>query len=441
MNVQREVSKGRILVVEDDDRLRQVICRFLSKSGFDTTEAASGEVALDELARARPSAVLLDIHMRGMSGHNVLSELRSRHSGFELPVLVLSGDSSASNVIEALDGGANDFIAKPFDFELLGAKLQIHLERCARNRARALMDTVPIARATHQEQSRAGRRTSRRSVQPEALLSSRYSLERTIGKGAFGVVFSGTHKRLGRRVAVKFLDAKVARDPEQIAAFQREGALACSVQHPNAVQVHDCGVARDGSPYLVMELLEGQTLADELAARGALSVARATSILGDVAACLTASHRAGVSHLDVKPNNIVLHREGDAEIVKLVDFGAARLASAVGCAPQVGTPLYMAPERFTGDSVAASADIYSLGCVLYECAVGQPPHQGRGDDPVSALAIAHNLEDVDFARMVGEWSGAAVDLVAAMLAVDPLQRPTAKTVLRALRQLHPSREP
>jgi len=432
-------SQRKVLVVDDEDRLRAVLCRTMRKDGYETREAASGEDAIVAMQSERPDLVLLDIHMDGISGLDVLGWIRQRHSSFELPVMVVSGGGGAL-VVQALDAGANDFIGKPFNFEVLAAKVRVHLERSAAGVQRSLLDTVPGARHTGSRRSTGSRparvRTSRRSVAPAALLSSRYEIDRSIGEGAFGRVFSGHHTRLDRPVAIKMMRGHVRRTADEMAAFQREGAIACRLDHPNAVRVYDCGIAANGTPYLVMELLQGQPLQDELVACGRLDEQRACELMAPVASCVAAAHACGILHHDLKPANIFVHRDGDREIVKVVDFGTAELDAALSGSAAVarttGTPAYMAPERFSGDQVGPAADVYSLGCVLYHLLSGELPFTAADD--VAAVAMAHCFDQPPpLDTKAPRTSRALVELVHACLAKEPSARPDAAALEAGLR--------
>ncbi|WP_328391151.1 serine/threonine-protein kinase [Nocardia sp. NBC_00416] len=199
----------------------------------------------------------------------------------------------------------------------------------------------------------------------------RYRLERLLGQGGMGQVWLAHAEPSGRPVALKLLPAELAADQTYRSRFEREAELAARLHDSHIVPIHAHG-ALDGRLYIEMEYVEGDDLGRILRDGGALAPARAVDIVGQTAAALDAAHRAGLVHRDVKPSNIVVRRDG---FVYLIDFGIAHGAGTTALTASgltVGTWAYMAPERFTG-STDARADIYSLGCVLYECLAGIRP--------------------------------------------------------------------
>ncbi len=191
--------------------------------------------------------------------------------------------------------------------------------------------------------------------------------------------------RLHRTVAIKLVDARTAPDPAVRRRFVREARAAASFSHPNAVAVFDAGDA-DGYLYLVMELVEGRSLADRIALEGALPVDDALDIIDDVLQALGAAHRAGIVHRDVKPGNVLLTHDGTA---KLADFGIAKRIGDgdLTLAGQfIGTPEYLSPEQVTGAPVTPATDLYAAGVVLFEAIAGRPPF--AAGSPL-ATALAH----------------------------------------------------
>jgi len=201
----------------------------------------------------------------------------------------------------------------------------------------------------------------------------RFELSSRIGAGNHGVVFRAQDRQLGREVAIKRFSHVLADDPRAMRRITREVETLARVSHPNVVTVHDLVQLPDGdgeiTPHLVMELVEGISLRDLLASQGPSprSVLVAKRVLEGLAAC----HAAGILHLDIKPANVLVTPTGG---VKIVDFGIARAASD-GTATIAGTPHYMAPEQFDGRTDERS-DVYSVGCLLYECLTGRPPFEG-----------------------------------------------------------------
>lgn len=218
------------------------------------------------------------------------------------------------------------------------------------------------------------------------LPGTRYQLQRLLGDGGAGQVYQGLHLELDKTVAIKVLHSEVSHSDEYASRFRREAKAASRINHPGVVAVTDFGTADDGRLFLVMELIEGQTLA-ELVQRGPFGTAQALRIAANLCDVLTAIHTSGIVHRDIKPANIFLL---DHDEVKVVDFGIARVG-ALGTADWrvtqagkvVGTPGYMAPEHARAQEVDGRADLYSVGAVLYEMLTGVPPF--RGASPVDVL--------------------------------------------------------
>ena len=208
-------------------------------------------------------------------------------------------------------------------------------------------------------------------------------------------------------------------DPRSVARFEQEAQILARLQHPNVITVFDTGVD-DGDRFIVMELVEGPTLRDLLDAEGRLAPERAGEIASRVASALGFAHDQGVIHRDVKPSNVLLSTEG---VVKLADMGIARLLSPEALTATLsvrGTAGYISPEQVRGDRVDPRADLYSLGCVLFEMLTGRTPFEGD----LAALSYAHTHTPAPRVRSINPAVSAAMDeLVAAMLEKDPAHRP------------------
>ena len=209
------------------------------------------------------------------------------------------------------------------------------------------------------------------------LLNGTYRLERVIAEGGMGVVYEAQHVRLPRRFAVKILGKPVDSDTTitTLARFRREAEIASTLAHPHIVEVFDYQVAESGAPYLVMELLEGEDLADRLK-RGRVGVVGAMRIIAEIAEALDVAHTGGVVHRDLKPANIFLSRRGGREdFVKVLDFGVSKLIDSATLTQEkamVGTPLYMSPEQAVGtQELTPESDIFSLGAISYEMLTGR----------------------------------------------------------------------
>ena len=248
------------------------------------------------------------------------------------------------------------------------------------------------------------------------LLGGRYELGGLLGRGGMADVRVGRDLRLGRTVAVKQLRADLASDPTFQERFRREAQSAASLNHPSIVAVYDTGEAPNENgtsiPYIVMELVEGQTLREVLRDGRKILPERALSITADILAALDYSHRSGIIHRDIKPANVMLTPSGQ---VKVMDFGIARaIADASTAMTQtaavIGTAQYLSPEQARGETVDARSDIYSAGCVLYELLAGRPPFVG--DSPVS-VAYQHVREEARPPSQFNAEVSASVDHVVA----------------------------
>jgi len=273
---------------------------------------------------------------------------------------------------------------------------------------------------------------------PDELVGGRYRLERSLGNGGMGEVFVATDTTLGRRVALKRLSPAVADDEAAKARFFREARALARINSSNVVAVFDA--AANGDPYLVMELIQGTTLREELRRDRRIAPERAVTIAAGVASGLAAAHAQGVIHRDVKPSNIFLTTDGEP---KVGDFGIARIEhgdQTVTIPGQTfGSAAYMAPEQATDGRVDGRADIYSLGCVLYEMLAGRRPFDGN--DPV-ALTYQHvHTQPARVDSLDGRISPELASLVDSMLEKDPARRPrTAEDVRDALTSIPPVAE-
>ena len=218
----------------------------------------------------------------------------------------------------------------------------------------------------------------------EQVFGDRYEVQGRIGVGGMAEVWRGHDRTLNRTVAIKTLLPQFARDASFVDRFRREAQAAARLNHPGIVSVYDSGT--DGeTPYIVMQFIEGRTLADYLASGKTIPPMKAAQVAKEIAEALAAAHAEGVIHRDIKPANVMVTRDGK---VLVMDFGIARLISGPETAPQtsavLGTASYLSPEQAQGQSVDARTDIYALGVVLYEMLTGRPPF--TGDSP---MAIAY----------------------------------------------------
>jgi eukaryotic-like serine/threonine-protein kinase len=218
------------------------------------------------------------------------------------------------------------------------------------------------------------------------VLADKYRVVRQIGRGGMGIVFEAEHVELGKRVAIKLMLEKYAQDGEATARFHREARAASRIGNPHIIDVIDTGVT-NGRPFVVMELLNGQSLSDVIQMSGSIAPWRAIPIMRQVLRAVGAAHAKGIIHRDLKPDNIFIVNDGmQQDFVKLLDFGISKVVDPdeqvaftklTTTGVVMGTPLYMAPEQAMGHPIERFADIYACGVMLYEMLAGRPPFEGQ----------------------------------------------------------------
>ncbi len=271
------------------------------------------------------------------------------------------------------------------------------------------------------------------------LLEGRYRLEKRLGRGGMGTVYSASDTLLERRVAVKVIREDLVGSAEAAERFRREARAAASFAHPNVVTVHDFGVAAGTRAFLVMELLEGRTLREGLQRQNRFPTARALPIVRDACAALEAAHRRQLVHRDLKPENIFLVVRESGETTKVLDFGIAKFLSTntqqvtSDTAPGslVGTPRYMSPEQWSGGSADAGWDLWALAVTAYEMLFGAYPFEGRSPSEWFAVGRAAKFSPVS--KHLSEASPGLQEFFERAFAFDLAKRPqSAETFLSEL---------
>ena len=267
------------------------------------------------------------------------------------------------------------------------------------------------------------------------LPGDRYQKVARLGAGAFGEVFRARDAILGRDVAVKRIRLDAFAEPAQLEEvkqrFVREAQVAARLRHPNIVTVHDI-VATGATSLIVMELVEGETLQSKLRARGRLGLPETIRLLGQVASALDLAHANQVVHRDVKPANIMIEPSGQ---VKVMDFGIAKLETAANLTSTgliMGTPNYMSPEQARGLKVDGRSDLFSLGCVLYECLTGTRPFQAESVSGILVKILTEEPPPVDF-RATGLPPGVGAVLSRAMAKEPSARYASGAEMIEALR--------
>lgn len=354
-----------MLVVEDDADMRGLIADLLSHEGYRVDEACTGIDALEKSRNTAPppDVILLDLNLPMMDGWEFRVEQKRDPALARIPVVILSADAKAGAV------DADHVLKKPFD-------------------ANTLLDTVARALRTSRRVRGGGAGANGNEPHVDGL-----RMIKKLGGGGMGVVYEAERDERPHRVAVKILNIELASRPELVQRFKNEARAVALLRHPNIVAAIDVGATDQGLPFLVLELLEGRTLEEELRAGGPMRIGRAVSLARQIASGLSAAHAQGIIHRDLKPGNVFLSRDADGrEQAKVLDFGVSKFQSSwserqTKTGELLGTPNYMAPELFS-DARAANArtDVYGLGSTLYEMLTGRPPFIG-GNFPVLMLQI------------------------------------------------------
>jgi serine/threonine protein kinase len=266
----------------------------------------------------------------------------------------------------------------------------------------------------------------------------RYRLERPLGRGGMATVYLARDTELDRPVAVKVLAESLAGDAAFRSRLLREARLAARLSHPNVVSIYDVRESEDGGPYIVMELVDGPTLAELLRERGRLPPDEAVGLAVQACRGLAHAHAAGLVHRDVKPQNLLLREDG---MLKVADFGIARAAESTALTQAgtvLGTAAYLAPEQAAGGEVTAAADVYSLGAVVYELLTGQPPYAADSLADLAERQAEGAIAPVS--ELAAEVPRGVEDAVMRSLARNPDYRPRSAEAL-AQELAHESPEP
>jgi eukaryotic-like serine/threonine-protein kinase len=268
-----------------------------------------------------------------------------------------------------------------------------------------------------------------------ALVGGKYRIVRLLAQGGMGVIYEAHHAVVRRRFAIKFLRRDLALRREILTRFQREAEAAGALENENVAAAVDFGISDDGTPYIVMEYLVGESVGALLEREGRLPARRACDLVAQACRGVEAAHAAGIVHRDLKPHNLfVCRREDGTDLVKVLDFGVAKLQAieasnaATDTGTLLGTAAYMSPEQARGEKmVDQRADVYALGAIAYELLSQQKPHPGDSQN-----AILHHIATQPAAPLDGVAPELA-EVIARTLASDPGARPqTAAALATAL---------
>lgn len=481
--------QAHLLVVDDVEDNRAVLERRLTRQGHTVVSASGGYAALDRLGKEKFDLVLLDVLMPDLDGLAVLERMKGDSTLRDIPVIMISALDDVASVVRCIERGAEDHLPKPFDPVLLRARISACLEkkrlrdieleylrevgrviqaataveagnyesealaavaqrgdelgRLARvfdgmaNQVRAresrLREQVSALRAEIEEAKHATRKDTPRempNLPSGKLFAGRYEILEEVGQGGMGMVYRALDRELGETIAVKTLRPELLQDPTLIERFKSEIRLARHITDKHVVRTHDFG-ERDGVCYLTMEYVEGITVRELLDTRGKLGIGPTLAIATQLAQSLQAAHEQGVIHRDIKPQNLLLDREGG---LKVMDFGIARLAGGTSGLTEVGmaigTPDYMSPEQMLGETVTEGSDLYSMGVVLFECLTGRLPF--IANSPMALIAKTLHGEPPDPVSLNPEIPPPLSALVLRLLAKPPSQRPAGAAELGRL---------
>jgi len=273
-------------------------------------------------------------------------------------------------------------------------------------------------------------------VRPGTIVNDAYRIVRQIGEGAMGGIYEARQLRLDKRVAIKVLARELAVNGEALLRFHREAEITSQLGHPNIITVFDFGTTEQGQPYLVMEFLEGEDLADRLSREKKLPLAGAVRINKQVASALAETHAKGVVHRDLKPANIFLSKIQGEDFAKILDFGISKVRAAstalTNASTLMGTPMYMAPEQAKGETELDHwTDQWALACIAYEMLTGRPPF--IGDDTAALLYMVVHEDPPPPSQINGDLPAEIDHVIKRALDKDQEQRfPHVTAFARAL---------
>jgi serine/threonine-protein kinase len=406
-------SRGRVLLVDDEPSLLEIMTDTLREAGFEVHTAGDGHEALARIEESEPDVVVADVQMAGMGGYELCRQVRA--SGRDgIPFLFCSGQGSNDSRVEGLQAGADDYLVKPVSRDELILKLARQVDRVRQLRQAAAGARPPAVTAATLTAIEA-----RLSAPGTALVRlGRFEMRAILGRGAMGTVFKAWDTKLERWVAIKTVRAGAGMDQwdgDVVRGLVAEAAIVARFNHPHVVAVHDVCDATDAA-YIVMEMVDGPSLED-LLRQGRLPPARVVPLLQSVASALAAAHAASVLHRDVKPGNVLLGRDG---AVKLTDFGIASFVSSRMGRSLFGTPGYMPPETLRGRGFDRSGDLFALGAVAYRCLTGAPAFGGRTTADILTSTLRRRAPPLR--ELCAEAPEELETLVAQLLEPDPERR-------------------
>lgn len=439
------MSNGDVFIVDDNLNNLQLLEDILKKNNYRVRMANSGERALKAIQVVLPDLIMLDITMPQMDGYTVCRKLKEDPKTCDVPIIFISALDDVGDKVKAFQFGGTDYVTKPFHAEEVLARVESQL-KIARLHRELLKSNEDLAQKnqellkSYEKLEKLYKRgnsifLSFAEILPGMILDDKYHLERKIGSGGFGVVYEAVNIEINKKVALKILHppSKVV-NTEDIERFRLEGSSLSRLNHPSAVSVFDFVCSNTGIIYLVMELLKGRTLEDELQEKKSLPLGRCFEIIRPVCEVLEEAHDSGIVHCDIKPDNIFLHQSKSGEIIKVLDFGISKLIreedafdirKLVVSDDIFGTPSYMAPERIQNLAYDGKSDVYSLAVVIYRILSGKLPIFAQGNPQLTAMMQITKEPD----PLHKYYPGVPKEiekLIMEALRKDPARRPVAK---------------
>lgn len=411
----------RILVIEDEDDVRQNIIETLIYEGFSVIEAHNGGVGVAMAVKHQPDLILCDVRMPELNGYDVLRRLQGDATTSLIPFIFLTAMGDRQSVRLGMDLGASDYLTKPFTVNELLSSIRTRLNKhtSAMTHYRE-SNPIPVKSATQTHTPSDGS-----PADPlrwwDGALARGYQIGGRLGEGGVGIVYKAYQPAVGREVAIKVLRQKYAHNSEFLHRFQTEAELIARLEHPHIIPLYDFWHDEDGL-YIVMRLLRGGSVRDVLERGDVWSLTRICQLLDQIGGALSVVHRVGIIHRDLKPDNILMDELGNAY---LSDFGLAKNLLTAVVEPMsesmlddllknqsdffrqqpastlfitnvqkiYGTPAYLAPEQIRFEALSPQTDVYSLGITLYELLVGHYPFDGTVME-IMAKHITHKVPSI-----------------------------------------------
>lgn len=351
------MEEARIILVDDDTDLSGVLRDFLLSKGYAVDTFETVREGWQNLISDSYDLAILDWDLPDGTGVELCR--RYRDNGGRAPVLMMTGRKELDDKEFGLEAGADDYVTKPFALRELLARIKSLLRRA--------ITYAPVTNTA-----------SYTEPEPGAVISGKYKLEDTIGKGGMALVWLASDLQMERQVVVKLMHTKLLDDGETAQRFMHECKVLAKLKHPNIVTVYDTGILNGRIPYIVMEYVRGKTLRNWLEDFGPLDINTTIGIMSQICHGLQEAHEAGIVHRDLKPENILIQdTTGRLDAVKIADFGIARRLDSKERLTRegivVGTLEYISPDQLQDEGVDARADIYAMGIMIFELLTGELP--------------------------------------------------------------------